>query len=134
MSTLVLQKPHLIERLEQIAVKRKTTPETLLDMAVEEFLDKAEFPATLPQRTQLSAPPEFLQEIAAFEKLKPELLKQYKGRAVGIYQGEVVAVGDDILSVHDTVINKFGQVPCYVEWVEEQTPRIARITSVWRKR
>ncbi|GEM_PF-2286708 len=133
MATLVLQKSHLVDRLAQIAANRNTTPETLLDTAVQEFLDKVERQAP-PQRTQLPIPPEFLREIATFEQLKPGLLKQYKGRAVAIYQGKVVAVGDDILSVHDAVIDKFGQVPCYIEWVEEETPRRVQMTSVWRKR
>lgn len=132
MTTLVLNKSHLIERLEQIAAKRHTTPESLLDTVVQEFVDKAEDPPDmLPQ--QPPTPPEFLREVEAFARLKQELLKQYKGQVVAIYQGEVVMVGDNILDVHTAVTDKFGPVPCYVDYVEETLRRV-RIPSVWKKR
>ena len=134
MTTLVLEKPELIDRLEQVAINRNTTPTALLDTAVVEFLAKVEQRLGAPSPIQPGAPPEFLREIAAFEQLKPELLKQYKGRVVAIYQGQVAAVGDSVLGVHDVVIAKFGPVPCYVEWVEEQTPRRVQMVSAWRAR
>jgi Family of unknown function (DUF5678) len=128
MTSLTLQKMHLIERLERIAVTRKTTPETLLDTAVQEFLDKVE---PQPIIRPPSVPPAFLREAEAFTRLKPELLKQHKGRVVAIHQGKVVAVGDDRMDVLGVVLEKLGPVPCYIEWVEEETPRRARITSMW---
>jgi hypothetical protein len=134
MTALIVQKPELVERLEQLAIDRDTTPDALLDTAVQEFLDKVDHQAVATRPERPAAPPEFLREIAAFERLKPELLKQYKGRVVAIYRGDVVAVGDDKMSVHDAVLEKFGSVPCYIEWVEEVTPRRARIVSVWRAR
>lgn len=82
---------------------------------------------------QPPVPPEFLREVEAFERLKPELLKQYKGHVVAIYQGEVVMVGDKVVDVHSAVIDRFGAVPCYVDHVQEK-PRVARITSIWRVR
>lgn len=82
---------------------------------------------------QPPVPPEFLREIEAFERLKPELLQQYKGRVVAIYQGEVVMIGDTFDDVYGAVIDKFGTVPCYVDYVQEK-PRVARITSIWRVR
>ena len=132
MTTLVLEKPELIDRLEQISIDRNTTPAALLHTVVAEFVDKVDRQGSATQYAQPSTPPEFLREIAAFEQIKPELLQQYKGRVVGIYQGQVVAVGDDVLAVHDMVVAKFGPVPCYVEWVEEQTPRRVRMVSAWR--
>jgi hypothetical protein len=134
MTTLTLEKPELIDRLERIALDHHTTPTALLDTAVEEFLDRVDRAPGAPRHAQPIAPPEFLREIAAFEQLKPELLKQYQGRVVAIYQGQVVAVGDSVLGVHDAVTAKFGPVPCYVEWVEEQTPRRVRMVSAWRAR
>lgn len=134
MSSLSLEKTELIDRLEQVATDLNTTPTALLDKAVTEFLERINHHATkiLPPRP--SAPPEFLQAIADFERLKPELLKEYKGRVVAIYQGQVLGVGDSVLGVHETVTAKFGPIPCYVEWVEEQTPRRVRIVSAWRAR
>lgn len=130
MTALVLQKQHLIERLEQIAARYNTSPEMLLDTAVQEFVDKAEQQVE-KVASRPAAPPEFLREAEAFKRLKPELLKQYKGRVVAIHQGQVVAVGNDRTEVLGIVLEKFGPVPCYIEWVEEQTPRRARIPSAW---
>lgn len=78
--------------------------------------------------------PQFEQEVLAFERLKPRLLRQYPGRVVGIYQGQVVAVGDNRLDVLDQIWDKFGEVSCYVENVEPETPRRARIPSAWIRR
>ena len=129
MTTLVLQRPQLVERLEQIAAIRNTTPELLLDTLVQEFVDKTEHEAD-GAAAQPAVPAEFLQEVEAFERLKPELLKQYKGQVVAIYQGKVVAVGDNRMDVFGVVLKKLGPVPCYIEWVDEQTPRRVRMPSV----
>ena len=134
MTTLVLEKTELIDRLEQIAIDRNITSAALLDTAVVEFLERVNHQSARILPTHSPAPPEFLNEIAAFEELKPELLKQYQGRVVAIYQGQVVAVGDNVLAVHDAVTAKFGSVPCYVEWVEAVTPRRVQIRSAWRAR
>lgn len=83
---------------------------------------------------RVSAPPtdpEFETEVAAFERLKPELLKRYPGRAVAIHQGQVVQIGDDKMDVLERVLRRFGDVRCYIEWVEPDTPRRVRIPTVW---
>jgi PHD/YefM family antitoxin component YafN of YafNO toxin-antitoxin module len=72
----------------------------------------------------------FEAEIAAFEQLKPALLERYPGRAVAIYQGQVVEVGDDKMEVLAQVIDKLGDVSCYIEWVEPDAPRRVRVPSV----
>ncbi len=78
------------------------------------------------------APPtEFTRAVAAFEQLKPQLLSQYGGRVVAVYQEQVVAVGDDRLAVFDEVVRKYGHVPCYIEGVEPVTPRRVRMPSTW---
>lgn len=81
-----------------------------------------------------SAPPvpaEFEREVAAFEQLKPLLQEQYGGRVVAIHQGQVVAVGSDKMAVLDSVLETLGPVPCYIEWVEPDTPRRVQISSAW---
>lgn len=84
------------------------------------------------QRTSTRLPdPEFEAEVAAFERLKPELLKRYRGCAVAIHQGQVVEVGDDKMDVLAQVLKRLGNVRCYVEWVEPDTPRRARMPTVW---
>ena len=64
----------------------------------------------------------FEREQAAFERMKPELLRTHRNKVVAIYQGQVVQVGTDIAETLDAVYNQFGYVPCYVQRVEE-TPR-----------
>jgi PHD/YefM family antitoxin component YafN of YafNO toxin-antitoxin module len=90
------------------------------------------YPAKSGSPTRKTAPPEFLREVEAFEKLKATLLSQeeYRGRAVAIHQGQVVAVGDDKMEVLAQAWEEFGEVPIYVEWVEPETPRRVRIPSV----
>ncbi len=79
-------------------------------------------------------PAEFVQAVATFERLKPQLLAEHRGRVVAIYQDRVVAVGDDRLVVFDEVVQKFGHVSCYIEWVEPETPRRVRMPSAWVSR
>ena len=68
----------------------------------------------------------FEQEQAAFERMKPELLRTHLGKVVAIYQGQVVQVGTDIAETLDAVYSQFGYVPCYVQEVEE-TPRTYKL-------
>jgi hypothetical protein len=73
----------------------------------------------------------FKREIAAFEALKPTLLEQYAGQYVAIYQGKVVASGDNKLEVSRQVREQQGLVNYYVELVSPDSPRTVRIPSVW---
>ena len=75
--------------------------------------------------------PDFEAEVVAFERLKPELLEHYRGRAVAIYQGQVVEVGDNKMKVLARALERFGDAHCYVEWAEPDAPRRARIPSAW---
>jgi hypothetical protein len=73
---------------------------------------------------------ESLAEAAAFEGLKPELLKTHRGQFVAIYQGQVAGAGDDELELLKQMDQRFGNVPYYIELVAENTPRRARMPSV----
>jgi hypothetical protein len=75
--------------------------------------------------------PAFEREVAAFEALKPSLLVQYEGQFVAIYQGKVVTSGDDKFVLSRKVRERYGPVICYIEKVTDETPRTARIPSVW---
>lgn len=75
------------------------------------------------------APPEFLREMAAFERLKSELLKQYCGQVVAIYHEKVVAVGDNEMEIYGRVLEELGNVPCYIDRVEAE-PRVIRMPSI----
>jgi hypothetical protein len=97
---------------------------------IDEYLAFQEWQAARQRST--SPDPEFEAQVAAFERLKPELLKQYRGRAVAIYQGQVVEVGDDKLQVLGRIFKRYGDVRCYIEWVEPDAPRRVRVPSVRR--
>ena len=134
MTQLTLKEPDLVEKLEQIAANQNMEPEAVLNQAVREFVAKSIRPRRTHKPYKPFAPPEFLREMAAFERLKPQLLQQYRSRVVAIHDEQVVAIGDDILTVHNMVMKKFGFVPCYVEQVDEDTPHRVRMPSIWKAR
>jgi PHD/YefM family antitoxin component YafN of YafNO toxin-antitoxin module len=68
-------------------------------------------------------------EHVAFQRMLPELLKQYEGRVVAIYNGQVVDVGDDRMEVWKQARQKLGQVAVYVDTVE-YPPRVYDMPSV----
>jgi hypothetical protein len=68
----------------------------------------------------------FERERQAFERLKPELLRTHRGQWVAVYQEKVVEAGQDRSQVLDSVYDRFGYVPVYVQKVEEQ-PRVYKM-------
>jgi hypothetical protein len=73
----------------------------------------------------------FQREVEAFERMKPELLRQYRNRVVAIHNGQVVEVGSENESVADVamrVYERLGYIPVYVHRVEE-TPRVYKVSS-----
>jgi len=68
----------------------------------------------------------FKREQQAFERLKPELLQTHRGQWVAIYQGKVVEAGQDRSQVLDSVYDRLGYVPVYVQQVE-QRPRVYKL-------
>lgn len=65
-------------------------------------------------------------EHAAFERMLPELLKQYPGQVVAIYNGEVVGVGDDEVPVWEEARKKFKGATIYIQ-VVEYPPRVYKM-------
>lgn len=78
--------------------------------------------------------PALQQEIEAFEQLKPQLLQTHPGQYVAVYQGHVIAAGNDKMELLGQVWETFGDIICYIEKVEAETPRRVRMPSVWVKR
>ena len=79
-----------------------------------------------PVLTPAEAEQAFLAEVAAFERLKPELLKTHYGKVVAIYQEQAAVVGKTRQIVLRAMREKFGNVLCYVEWVDDKPPRQVR--------
>ena len=131
--SVTIHLPSELMRRARRTVKARHQPlEKVLTDALETALpDVADVTNELPREQALAA---FEREVAAYERLKPELLKQYAGRVVAIYQEQVVAMGDDKMEVLGDVYERIGYVPCYIEWAVPDAPRRARITSVWMKR
>jgi len=62
------------------------------------------------------------QEVAAFEALHPKLVKQYLGKYVAIYQGQVVDHDPDEDSLIDRIEATFPDEVVLIRPVQEQLP------------
>jgi len=67
-------------------------------------------------------------EIAAFERMKPELLNTHKGKHVAILNGQLVDSDDDKRVLAKRVYAKYGNRTILMTEVREQ-PRVYRIDS-----
>ena len=105
---------------KKAAAQQKTT-DALVTEWVSEHLDESE----TSEMTQA-----FEIEVAAFEQMRAELLTQYAGQYVAIYQGKVVASGSEKLALLDKVREQYGNVVCYIEKVATDSPRTVRMPSV----
>ncbi len=85
----------------------------------------------LSLQVEEEAPAGFRAEAAAFERMRPDLRKQFPGRVVAIYQGEVVANGEDKMAVFEAVLQKCGPVTCYIDSVEPSSARRVSLPSAW---
>jgi PHD/YefM family antitoxin component YafN of YafNO toxin-antitoxin module len=72
----------------------------------------------------------FERERAAFERLKPELLKTHRGKFVAVVNEQVVDMDTDRVKLVLRVYDRFGYRPIYVQLVEGHPPR-RRLPSVW---
>ncbi len=102
-----------------------------------QFDEQLDLPDNTPVEVQIRAlvkhDPQtlaFEKEVNAFNRLKPQLLEKYAGKVVAIYQGQVIAVGSDKETVFNEVYSRYGEIICYLEWVEPETPRRIRMPSV----
>ncbi|MFQ5435423.1 MAG: DUF5678 domain-containing protein [Anaerolineae bacterium] len=71
----------------------------------------------------------FEEEVAAFEKMRTPLLREYAGKYVAIYQEKVIAGGDEKLPLLHKVREEFGHIICYIEKVTSDSPRTVRMPS-----
>ena len=71
----------------------------------------------------------FDREKAAFARLLPQLLAEYRDKYVAIHDEAVVASGSDLLEVAHAAYQKFGYQPVYVDLVSDQQPTVVRIPS-----
>jgi hypothetical protein len=113
----------LYEAVREHAKNQRKTADDLIVEWVSEKIGESE---------TAEADKSFEQEAAAFKALLPELLTQYPGQYVAIYQGQVVGHGDNRLALVKEIYNQFGEVSCYVGKATSEPPRRVRMTSVWK--
>jgi len=121
MQNMIQLPQDLYDAVHKKAAAQQKTTDTLIIEWVSEHLDKSD-------TNEINRA--FKQEIAAFEQLKPSLLKQYADQYVAVYQGKVIASGDEKLALLDQVRQHFGNVVCYIEKVTPDSPRTVRMPSV----
>ncbi len=109
---------------ETVRKQAKAQQKTADSLVVEWVSEKAD------ETGRVAIDEAFMQEVAAFEALKPDLLEQYPGQYVAIYQKQVVAVGDNRLALVKEVYSQFGEVPCFVEKVTLEPMRRVRMPSI----
>ena len=121
MQNMVQLPPDLYDAVRKRAVTQQKTTEALVFEWLSEHLDESE----TSEITQA-----FEQEVAAFERMRAALLEEYPGQYVAIYQGQVIASGDEKLVLLDQVREQFGHIVCYIEKVAVDSPRTVRMPSV----
>ena len=121
MQNMIQLPQDLYDAVRKKAAAQKKTTDALVIEWVSEHLDESE----TSEITQL-----FEQEVAAFERMRFDLVAQYAGQFVAIYQGKVVASGSDKLALLDQVREQYGNVVCYIEKVASDSPRTVRMPSV----
>jgi hypothetical protein len=100
--------------------------------AVVPIAEYREFEAWRKREARIRTEPDeaFERERAAFERLKPELLKTHRGKFVAVLNEQVVDMDTDRVKLVLRVYDRFGYRPIYVQLVEEHLPR-RRLPSVW---
>jgi hypothetical protein len=121
MQNMVQLPQDLYDAVRKKAAAQQKTTDALVTEWVSEHLDESETSEIIRA---------FEQEVAAFERMRADLLAQYAGQFVAIYQGQVVASGDEKLALLDQVRQQYGNVVCYIEKVAPDSPRTVRMPSV----
>jgi hypothetical protein len=68
-------------------------------------------------------------ERRAFVQMLPDLLDTHRDQFVAVHQGQVVASGEEKISVALQAYRQHGPVPIYVGLVSDQPPLPARMPS-----
>ena len=110
----------IYEAVRKKAVAQDKTTDALVIEWVSEHLEESETSEIMRA---------FEQEVAAFERMRPSLMAHLKGQFVAIYQGEVIATGDDKLALLNQVREQHGDIVCYIEKVVPDSPRTVRMPS-----
>jgi hypothetical protein len=112
MESIVLR-PNLRKTLEEQAQQAAKTVNELVNEAVEQYL-------LAQQRPKLD------REIAAYERLHPELRQTHLGQWVAIHQQQLVDADTDQAALYRRIRAKYGRTSVLIRQVTEQA-----IEEVW---
>jgi hypothetical protein len=90
-------------------------------MSVTDIMPAPDLKPLLPAMSKLE------RERAAFQRMLPELLRQYRNRYVAIHEEKVVGSGDELTTVALAAYERFGYQPIYVDLVTDASPPIVRV-------
>lgn len=116
MTALVINKPTLLDTIEQAAQSQNLSTDEILDKAVWEYLDRW-------------ASQKIRSEQDAFAKLHTNLVTTYFGEYVAIHDGALVDHDQDHRTLHLRIRQKFGRMPILLRQVTED---INPPTLFWR--
>jgi acetolactate synthase regulatory subunit len=122
-SPIALQ-PDLAERVRRITRSKGATVEDFVNQAVREHLEQLE-----EQRLEA--------EIQAFERMHPQLVKQYLGQFVAVHEGQMVDTDVDFETLFLRLEKYLGDVPVLIRLVSAEptlelrapSPRLERSTG-----
>lgn len=110
-SSIALQ-PDLVERVHRITKSKGTTVKDFVNQAVRERLEQLE-------DQKLKA------EVQAFERMHPQLVKQYLGQFVAVHEGQIVDADVDFEALFLRLEKRLGDVPVLIRPVSvEPTPEL----------
>lgn len=110
-SSIALQ-PDLVERIHRITKSKGSTVKDFVNQAVREHLEQLE-------DQKLKA------EIQAFERMHPQLVKQYLGQFVAVHEGQIVDADVDFEALFLRLEKRLGDVPVLIRPVSvEPTPEL----------
>ena len=100
-----------------------TTDRNIADVLLESISHTfAPFPVN-PQRTAMK------QEIAAYIAMHPELVKNYLGQHVAVYQGRLIDHDTDPVALHQRITAKFPHQTILSRLVQEEAEPILHMRS-----
>jgi len=110
-SSIALQ-PDLVERVHRITKSKGDTVKDFVNQAVRERLEQLE-------------DQELKDEVQAFERMHPQLVKQYLGQFVAVHEGQIVDADVDFEALFLRLEKRLGDVPVLIRPVSvEPTPEL----------
>ena len=119
-SSIALQ-PDLVERVRQITRSKGATVQDFVNQAVREHLEQLD-----DQKLEAKA--------QAFERMHPQLLRQYLGQFVAVHEGQVVDADVDFEALFLRLQKRLGDVPVLIRPVNAEPTLELRAPSPRLKR